>query len=147
MPPTEDTPRNEDDPAGKGAPLTEDLRAFLEAQEDLRLGILFGSLNRGTPRFDSDLDLGVMAGAPLSAGRMKALIEALALRVGRPVDLVDLQTARGVLLQQVLQTGTLVYAPDRTLYAELMKRHVFDQADFLPYRRRLLATRRQWFNE
>jgi predicted nucleotidyltransferase len=124
------------------------LAAFLDEQPDLVLGILFGSVNRGTERWESDVDVGVMADAPLSAERKKALIEALALRFGRPVDLVDLQTARGVLLHQILSTGTLVYAPDRTYYAELMKRHVFDQADFMPYYNRLLAARRRrWLDD
>lgn len=124
------------------------LADFLDEQPDLVLGILFGSVNRGTERWESDVDVGVMADAPLSAERKKALIEALALRFGRPVDLVDLQTARGVLLHQILSTGTLVYAPDRTYYAELMKRHVFDQADFMPYYNRLLAARRRrWLDD
>lgn len=124
------------------------LAHFLDAQPDLVLGIVFGSVNRGTERWASDLDVGVMAEAPLSAKRKKDLIEALALRFGRPVDLVDLQTARGVLLHEILRTGTLVYAPDRTHYAELMKRHVFDQADFMPYYKRLLADRRRrWLDD
>lgn len=124
------------------------LADFLDEQPDLVLGILFGSANRGTERWGSDVDVGVMADAPLSAERKKALIEALALRFGRPVDLVDLQTARGVLLHEILSTGTLVYAPDRTYYAELMKRHVFDQADFMPYYNRLLAARRRrWLDD
>ncbi len=33
-------------------------------------------------------------------------------------------------------------------YAELLTRHLFDQADFLPYRERLLAERRKaWMQQ
>ena len=65
------------------------------------------------------------------------------MRSGRPVDLVDLRTAGQPLLTQVLTKGTLVHCQDRQLYAELIKRMMFDQADFVPYQQRMLAQRRR----
>lgn len=77
-----------------------------------------------------------------------ALIQDLARRTGRAVDLVDLQTAHGTILHQVLHTGTLLYCADHSLYAALIKRHLFEEADFRPYRDRILTERRQaWIGE
>lgn len=124
-------------------PLRDTLTDYLAQQPALKLAFLFGSLNTGTETFASDLDLAVMGAAPLTAAETKRHIEALARRTGRPVDLVDLQATRGPLLQQILQTGTRIYCTDRTLYAELIKRNVFDQADWMPYYNRILAERRE----
>jgi len=64
---------------------------------------------------------------------------------GRPVDLVDLQVARGPIVGRVLRGGTRLFCNDTALCAELIKRWWFNQADWLPYRRRILKDRReQW---
>lgn len=123
--------------------LAGDLVCCLARRPAVRLGILFGSLRRGRARPESDLDLAVMGARALTVSEKMGLIEALARLTGRPVDLIDLQTTRGPLLGQVLQTGTRIYEQDRALYAELIKRHLFDQADFAPYRNRILAERRR----
>lgn len=98
----------------------------------------------------SDVDLAVMGDGPLCAETKMTLIERLAQETNRPVDLIDLQSARGVLLRRILQTGERMYDPDpdHRLYAELLKRHVFYQTDFAPYRRRLLKERRRaWIEQ
>ena len=45
------------------------------------------------------------------------------------------------LLGQILRYGRRVIGND-TLYGELISRHIFEQADFMPYRARILAERR-----
>lgn len=124
-------------------PLEADIARCLTRHPAVRLGILFGSVKEGRAGYESDLDLAVMGAHALSAEEKMALIEALAERTGRPVDLVDLQTTHGPLLRRILQTGTRLYSTDDTLYAELIKRQVFNQADFAPYRNRILAERRK----
>ena len=97
---------------------------------------------------DSDLDLAVMGKQLLVAAEKMALIEKITQKTGRPVDLIDLQAAHGVIVGQVLRTGKQIYEGDDRLYAELPKRHLFYQADFAPYRRRILAERRhRWIEE
>ncbi len=123
--------------------LKDDIARCLARHPRVRLGILFGSLRRGHVRPESDLDLAVMGPRALSVSEKMALIEALARLSGRPVDLVDLHTLHGPLLGQVLQTGKRIYGADPALYAELIKRHLFDEADLAPYRRRILAERRR----
>lgn len=109
----------------------------------VRLAILFGSLPRGSAGPESDLDLGVMGPRPLSADERVALVEALARVTGRPVDLVDLRTTHGALLAEVLRTGIRVVETDPALYPALLRRHLLDEADFRPYRDRILADRRR----
>ena len=58
------------------------------------LGILYGSLQRGTAGPASDLDLAVMGARVVSIAERMALIESLARRVGCPIDLVDLRAAQ-----------------------------------------------------
>ncbi len=104
---------------------------------------MFGSLAAGRATYDSDLDLGVAADHPLDIELKTALIEELAQRLGRPVDLVDLQATSGVILQQVLSKGKLIYCTDRILYAVIIRNMLFNQSDMMPYHDRILAERRK----
>jgi predicted nucleotidyltransferase len=127
--------------------MEKDLEARMEkrfaADPSVGLAVLFGSVAWGRARRDSDVDLAVAGAAPLTADEKAALIADLAVLTGRPVDLIDLSTAGTDILRQALRKGRLVYLKDRALYAELIKRLVFEQADWLPYRDRILAERRR----
>lgn len=116
---------------------------LLKAHPEVRVGILFGSVSRATAQAESDIDVAVAGARVLTPDERSALIEELAVETGRPVDLVDLKAHGGLILQQALTKGTVVYCADRGLYAELIKRMLFEQADFMPYRRRLLRERRK----
>jgi predicted nucleotidyltransferase len=104
--------------------------------------ILFGSLATGQGHAESDLDLAVDAGHRLTASEKITLISELSKRTGRPIDLVDIRAIGEPLLGQILKHGKRIMGND-TDYANLIRKHVFDQADFLPYRNRILAERRQ----
>jgi len=123
----------------------EGIRSVLERHPEIRIALLFGSLASREARTDSDLDLAVAADQPLSAGLKGALIAELAQATGRPVDLVDLRTAAGLVLKEALTTGMRLRVTDHALLAGLVTRMWFDEADFEPYRRRILeARRKQW---
>jgi predicted nucleotidyltransferase len=107
----------------------------------ITLAILFGSVASGRQRTDSDLDIAVAADQTLTVYEKTALIGALAEHTGRPIDLIDLSVASEPLLGQILRHGRRILGGD-TLYGELISRHLFEQADFMPYRTRLLAERR-----
>ncbi|MGR9109024.1 MAG: type VII toxin-antitoxin system MntA family adenylyltransferase antitoxin [Gammaproteobacteria bacterium] len=108
----------------------------------IRLVILFGSFSRGDAGPDSDLDVAVAADRALSSSEKMELIEALSEWCGRPIDLIDLQIAGGLVLHRALTTGRLIRCTDYSLYAEIIKKMLFSQADFMPYRNRILAERR-----
>lgn len=118
------------------------IRQVLERHSAIRLALLFGSLAKGTARFDSDLDLAVGADRPLGVDETIELISDLATVIGRPVDLIDLSTVGEPLLGQIIAGGTRIVGSD-TLYAELVLKHLYNQEDFVPYQKRILQERRE----
>lgn len=122
--------------------LLQALRQTLAELADIRLAILFGSRATGRATAQSDVDLAVMMAAPMEAADKVALIERLALATGMPIDLIDLKQVGEPLLGQILKHGIRLVGSD-TDYATLLSRHLFDAADFLPYRNRILAERRR----
>jgi predicted nucleotidyltransferase len=119
------------------------IEAVLARHPSVKLAILFGSLAAGPARFDSDLDLAVSAATPLDTQSRIDLLGDLALAFGQPVDLIDLDRIHGPLLHQILTKGRLVLCKGRTRYAELLLKMLYEQADFMPYYRRILASRRK----
>ena len=107
------------------------------------LVILFGSMAKDRARNDSDLDIAVATSTPLTSQTYIAIIEDLALAIGRPVDLIDLDRTHNPLLQQILIKGRRVLCHDRTRYAGLLLRMVYEESDIMPYYRRILSDRRQ----
>ena len=69
------------------------------------------------------------------------LIADLAVATGRPIDLVDLHIVGEPLLGQILKHGQRIHG-DSSRTVDLMRRHVFDTEDFMPYVERMLAERR-----
>jgi predicted nucleotidyltransferase len=107
----------------------------------LVLALVFGSVARGKARNDSDLDIAVACGQVLTSAEKMDIITALASRTGRPVDLVDLKTVAEPLLGQILRHGRRLLGSDGA-YGNLISKHLIEQADFMPYRNRVLAERR-----
>jgi predicted nucleotidyltransferase len=123
------------------SPIENTIRTTLAPYAGIRLAILFGSLATGLGRNDSDVDLAIDMGKPLNFEEKMALIGELAKSTGRPIDLIDLQVVGEPLLGQILKHGKRLVGVD-SVYAELIKRHVFDETDFMPYIRRILSERR-----
>ena len=119
------------------------LKDILSGHPSVEMAFLFGSLAAGQGRMGSDLDLAVATVTPLTPQTKIELIEDLAVAIGRPVDLIDLAQAHGPLLQQIVTRGRMVLCKNRTLYAELLRRVAYDEADVMPYYRRMLSERRQ----
>ncbi len=114
----------------------------LTQQPEIKLAILFGSLVTASAGRDSDLDLAISLNRPMTSDEKWTLISELGERIGRPVDLIDLTRVGEPLLGQIIRHGRLLLG-DKSDYARLMVRHLFDQADFVPYQTRLLTERRQ----
>ena len=103
--------------------------------------LVFGSVTQGRERADSDLDIAVAARQPLTLVERMNIIAALAEQTGRPVDLIDLYGVAEPLLGQIVRHGRRLLASDGA-YGNLISKHLFEQADFMPYRNRVLAERR-----
>jgi len=115
---------------------------IMERHPHVQFAVLFGSLASGQARPESDLDIAVDAGRPLTTNEKMALIGDLALEIGRPVDLINLNGVGEPLLGQIVTGGRRVMG-SVTHYAELIRKHLCEQADFMPYRSRILAERRR----
>lgn len=118
------------------------LRAVLEHHSEIGLSYLFGSTARGTARPDSDLDVAVAGRRPVSPATKLELIDQLAAMSGRPVDLA---LAPPPLLRHVLTTGMMCHKSDSSLYADLLRKLWYDQADIMPNYELVLRKRREEF--
>lgn len=81
-------------------------------------------------------------GTQINSQQKTRLISSLAEATGRPIDLIDLSKAGEPLLGQILHNGKRLIGSDH-YFANLLSRHLLDEADFMPYYRRLLKYRRK----
>ena len=134
-------------PTTTPAAIAKEIEKTLKQFPAIKLAILFGSLSQGTAHADSDIDVAVAADTVLNSEQKTQLINAIAQSTARPVDLIDLQQKREPVFGQAITKGKLIFCHDHKLYAELIKTVMFNAADFLPYRSRILKERRKaWIN-
>jgi predicted nucleotidyltransferase len=116
------------------------VRRVLSTFSNIELAVIFGSMAVGQENQESDVDVAVMATHALSFDQHIKIIDALALELGRPVDLIDLKKVGLSLLNQIVANGRLVLG-STDAWANLIYRNLVDQADFMPLQRRLLKER------
>lgn len=122
------------------------LKEALSSEASLRFAMLFGSRAIGNESKESDIDIGIHTVKPLSPAQHIALTEKISQACGLPVDLVDIQKAGEPLLGEILKGVVLIGTTDQK--AALLSRHLLDQADFGPIRKRILDERREkWINK
>ena len=125
----------------------EALTEVLARRQGLRLALVFGSVAKGCESADSDVDVAVLADAPLDAEQRMALIGDLAEATGRAVDLIDVRTAGEPLIGEILAHGRRLLGTDEA-YGQILSRHLLDAGDFLPYADRMVAQRRRaWIGQ
>jgi predicted nucleotidyltransferase len=88
------------------------LDLLVEVVPTLQAVYLFGSEASGRASTESDLDLGVLAEAPLPNDVRWQLAAELAQRAGRDVDLVDLRQVDPILAFQILSRGERLLVRD-----------------------------------
>ena len=125
--------------------LHETLRGVLRQYPHVRLCLLFGSMACGRSTSASDMDIAVAAEKPLTGEMRLDLAAAFSTATNREVDLIDLTAASGPILKQALSKGIMVQNSDKLLYARLISRMLFDEADMMPYYYRILRERRRRF--
>jgi len=114
----------------------------LQSHPGIQLAIVFGSVAKGEEGWGSDVDVAVDIGRPLTAAEKMAFIGEVAAKTGRPVDLIDLRTTGEPVLGEILKHGVRILG-SKAKYADLIRKHLFDNADFMPYRSRILRERRR----
>ncbi len=124
--------------------LISSLEEVFDAIPEVRVLILFGSGAHNRLTEASDIDVAVAADRPLGS-REKMRITCELFRVlGRDVDLVDLHSVSGPILQQALCRGEIIKSDDR-IYPLLIKKMWFNQADMMPLTRMVLHRHCQRF--
>ena len=91
-------------------PLEERLAGRLRAAGAV-YATLFGSLARGAARKDSDIDVAVSFGKPMTSDLRMAVTGLVAEVAERSVDLIDLEKAEGAILERALG-GTEILCDD-----------------------------------
>lgn len=125
----------------QAATIDDQIRGVFKDFPKVKLVILFGSVASASAQTHSDLDVAVLARQPLMAEEKMRIIEALALEIGRPVDLIDLFATPEPITGQVIKHGRRVLGGN-SVFAELLSRHLLEQADFVPIQERILSERR-----
>jgi predicted nucleotidyltransferase len=125
--------------------LREILRTTLRQYPSVRLCLVFGSTAAGKSAAGSDLDIAIAAEEPLPPETRLEVMEAISSAIDREVDLIDLMAETGPILKQALSKGVVVQNSDKLLYARLISRMLFAEADMMPYYHRILRERRERF--
>ena len=103
------------------------LRRFFEERSDVLLAIIFGSsLRRSLVR---DLDIAVLLERRLDLMSLCKLIAKLEELTGVPADLVPLDEAPPAIVLKALQEGRIIFARDKQIYPELLKRTIAEVTD------------------
>lgn len=118
---------------------------LLEAEQGLKLAIVYGSAAAGSLRPDSDVDLALLFDHPLSAERKMDIATRLERELLRTLDLTDLSNLSGTILKQVLCKGRILIQSEEGLFAGLVKKMVYNQSDMMPYVTRTLLERQRRF--
>ncbi len=95
---------------------------LLVAQAEAYAVILFGSYGTGHVHSDSDIDIAFLGDKKLDSYEVFMLAQALACRVGKDVDLIDLQAASTVMGAQIISSGKILYCSDHGRRAEFFMR-------------------------
>ena len=112
------------------------MAAALQADDRIRLAVVFGSAARGTSSSQSDLDVGVLG---LPASDMPKVAVQLARVAGREVDLIDLASAPPLLRLEIARDGVLLFGRPAYLWSEFRGQALIDWWEWAPLARRFGA--------
>lgn len=104
-------------------------------------GTLFGSACSGRMTASSDVDIAVAGKEQLTVEQRLDLSSRLSQFLGREVDLIDLNQVSGLILEQALCRSVVIWNEEPEIYADLLKKLWYNQADMMPYIRRILDQR------
>ncbi|OGV37053.1 MAG: hypothetical protein A2X48_04375 [Lentisphaerae bacterium GWF2_49_21] len=117
----------------------------LAKENDIRICFLYGSSSNGRLTSSSDIDVAVAAAGLLEHERLLELAAMISISAGREVDLVDLHSVHGEILKQIISRGRPVFIKDKNMYADIIDRMLFNEADMIPNYNMILSKRRQVF--
>jgi predicted nucleotidyltransferase len=112
----------------------EALRRALADDSGIAYALVFGSTARGTAHALSDVDvaIGLPDGRRLNALELGDLLSRLEKAAGRPIDIVDLETAPPGLAYRIFRDGHVLVENDRARLVARRARAVLEYLDFKP---------------
>ena len=99
---------------------------------EVQYATVFGSLVKNRLTAESDIDIAIAGEKPFSFEFRLQLMSSLNNELSHCVDLIDLQSVSGAILQQALCTGVTVKKSSTLLLAFLIKKMWYNQADMMP---------------
>ena len=112
------------------------LTAAIQADDRIRLAVIFGSAARGTSSSQSDLDVGVLGLPVRDIPKVAVQLSRLA---KRELDLVDLASAPPLLRVEIARDGVLLFARPAYLWSDFRGQALVDWWDWAPLARRFGA--------
>jgi predicted nucleotidyltransferase len=109
------------------------------------LCILYGSAAAGRLTHHSDIDIAIAGNDLLDFEYLADLQVRLSISLGCEVDLVDINRAEGLILPRIIKNGIVLIKKDVTLYADLIRKAIYFDADILPNIRMILKHRAERF--
>lgn len=126
---------------------TESLKKIIEncfEHSDIELVLLFGSHALGNAHSRSDVDIGVARNKKLTIDEILDLKQRLSKALSSDdVDIIDLNAVSGTILKEALTKSLVIKNKRPALYAQIMRRMWYNQADEMRYFKRILQWRRE----
>lgn len=117
---------------------------YFSSKENFKVVGIFGSYAKNKANPGSDIDICTAAASPLTSEEKIKTSTDLSLLLKKEVDLLDLNATQGVILKETLHSAIWI-RKDSAYFAQVLKRMLFDQADFQPYYQRMLQKKRERF--
>ena len=125
--------------------ITAKIREVLSKYPGIHFVTIFGSAAHNRLSEQSDIDIAVAGDQILSYEARMDLYAALSRALCCEIDLVDLQSVNGLILKEALCNGEIVVNNSPAIYAFLLKKMWYNQADMMPYVKMILKKRCQRF--
>jgi predicted nucleotidyltransferase len=121
------------------------LREILSPEPGIRLAVLYGSYATGKASPTSDVDLAIAHDHNLSMEERVDLAQRISRLINKEVDLVDLRTTSGILLQQIICNRITLINRDSKLYGDIIAKQITEELDFMPLYEQMLKAKRERF--
>jgi uncharacterized protein len=121
------------------------IKTVLELFPDIYIATIFGSASKGNHKPDSDIDVAVAGDKKLSVERKAQLYLALSNALKCDVDLIDLNQVSGTILKSALCSGEVVIKLSVPLFARILKKLWYNQADMAPHTKMIMEKQIQRF--
>ena len=122
--------------------LRKSIHDFFSRETKAEIVLLHGSFASGRQREESDVDLAVLYDKPLTTDQLIQLSQDLGSLLRREVDLVDLATCHGAILQESLVRGKQILLLNPERLSTLIKRMWYEREDDARFSAKTIAERR-----